>query len=101
MREVLTVIGCTPDPDFFGAAYPNAVREWCINTAVVDPFTPLLRPNLQLDVRPFLPTVPFEWGAVTQAGRHLPEPAAQFLATLKETVECSESPRATLRSMNG
>ena len=36
MREVLTVIGCTPDPDFFGAAYPNAVREWCINTAPVN-----------------------------------------------------------------
>lgn len=72
-----------------------------LGVAVVDPFTPLLRPNLQLDVRPFLPAVPFEWGAVTQAGRHLPEPAAQFLATLKDTVECSESPRATLRSMNG
>jgi len=36
MREVLTVIGCTPDPDFFGTAYPNAVREWCINTAPVN-----------------------------------------------------------------
>jgi len=35
MREVMTVIGCTPDPDFFGAAYPSAVREWCINTAPV------------------------------------------------------------------
>ncbi len=33
MREVLTIAGLTPDP-----ALP-AVREWCINTAVVDPFT--------------------------------------------------------------
>lgn len=34
MREVLTIAGVTPDgpPD-------GAVREWCINTAAVDPFT--------------------------------------------------------------
>lgn len=32
MKEVLTVIGPTPDPDH-GA---KAVREWCINTAAVD-----------------------------------------------------------------
>jgi hypothetical protein len=35
MREVLTVAGPTPDDDFPGS--PNAVREWCINTAAVDP----------------------------------------------------------------
>jgi hypothetical protein len=35
MKEVLTIAGVTPDPDFGG----NAVREWCINTAVVDPAT--------------------------------------------------------------
>src|SRR5262249_10170130 len=33
----LTVLGPTPDPDFPGT--PGAVREWCINTAAVDPFT--------------------------------------------------------------
>jgi hypothetical protein len=38
MREVLTVIGCTPDNEQ-GAAYPYAVREWCINTAAVNPAT--------------------------------------------------------------
>src|SRR5438132_4142645 len=38
MREVLTIAGPTPDPEFM-AQYPNAVREWCINTAVVDPLT--------------------------------------------------------------
>ena len=38
MREVLTIAGPTPDPDFT-AQYPNAVREWCINTAAVDPST--------------------------------------------------------------
>lgn len=34
MREVLTVTGVTaaPQPD-----YPNAVREWCINTVAIDP----------------------------------------------------------------
>lgn len=35
MKEVLTIAGVTPDPDFGG----NAVREWCINTAAVDPAT--------------------------------------------------------------
>ena len=37
MREVMTVIGITPDtenPSTFGA-----IREWCINTAAVDPAT--------------------------------------------------------------
>ena len=37
MREVLTVAGPTPDDDFPGS--PTAVREWCVNTAVVDPVT--------------------------------------------------------------
>lgn len=38
MKEVLTIAGVTPDVDILGQ-YPNAVREWCINTAVVDPST--------------------------------------------------------------
>lgn len=38
MREVRTILGPTPDMDA-RPAYPDAVREWCINTAVVDPFT--------------------------------------------------------------
>jgi hypothetical protein len=37
MAEVLTIAGQTRDPDF--PNFPNAVREWCINDAVVDPFT--------------------------------------------------------------
>ena len=37
MKEVLTVLGVTPDPEAGGA--PGAVREWCINTCVVDPTT--------------------------------------------------------------
>jgi hypothetical protein len=37
MREVLTVIGCTPDSQ--GSSFPYAVREWCINTAAVNPPT--------------------------------------------------------------
>ena len=36
MEEVLTIDGVTPDPK---AGFPDAVREWCINTAVIDPFT--------------------------------------------------------------
>ncbi len=38
MNEVLTILGPTPDMDA-RPTFPNAVREWCINTAVVDPFT--------------------------------------------------------------
>src|SRR5207248_2389615 len=38
MKEILSTVGPTPDPSFT-AQYPNAVREWCINTAAVDPFT--------------------------------------------------------------
>jgi len=37
MREVLTVIGPTPDPE--NPAVPNAVREWCINAPAVNPAT--------------------------------------------------------------
>jgi dockerin type I repeat protein len=37
MKEVLTIAGVTPDDEF--PAIPNAVREWCINSAVVDPQT--------------------------------------------------------------
>ena len=39
MREVLTVIGATPDPDNYSPPFPYAVREWCINTAAVNPAT--------------------------------------------------------------
>jgi len=38
MKEVLTIAGVTPDSGA-GPSYPNAVREWCINTAAVDPVT--------------------------------------------------------------
>jgi hypothetical protein len=39
MKEVMTKLGPTPDPDFVNAGFPNAVREWCIDSAVVDPAT--------------------------------------------------------------
>jgi hypothetical protein len=38
MNEVLTIAGPTPDPAYTNT-YPNAVREWCINSAAVDPST--------------------------------------------------------------
>jgi len=38
MREIMTVIGPTPEAART-AAFPNAVREWCINTAAVNPAT--------------------------------------------------------------
>jgi hypothetical protein len=37
MNEVLTIKGVTPDPNF--PNLPGAVREWCINTAALDPIT--------------------------------------------------------------
>ncbi|MBI3478241.1 MAG: hypothetical protein HY010_21130 [Acidobacteria bacterium] len=37
MKEVLTALGITPDPEFPNV--PGAVREWCINTAAIDPGT--------------------------------------------------------------
>jgi hypothetical protein len=33
------IAGPTPAPDWLDPQHPNAVREWCINTAVVDPAT--------------------------------------------------------------
>jgi hypothetical protein len=35
MKEVITILGVTPDPEF--PNFPGAVREWCINAAAVDP----------------------------------------------------------------
>jgi hypothetical protein len=34
MREVITILGPTPDPNYAGG-----VKEWCVNTAAVDPLT--------------------------------------------------------------
>jgi len=39
MREVLTVIGPTADASLRSSSFPDAVREWCINTAAVNPAT--------------------------------------------------------------
>jgi hypothetical protein len=44
MAEVLTILGATPDPEF-DQTYPGAVREWCINNAVVDPATDSILAN--------------------------------------------------------
>jgi hypothetical protein len=38
MKEVLTIAGPTPDAAYTNT-YSNAVREWCINSAAVDPST--------------------------------------------------------------
>jgi hypothetical protein len=43
MQEVITILGVTPDPQFPG--FPGAVREWCINTAAVDPITKSILAN--------------------------------------------------------
>ena len=37
MKTILTIIGPTPDQSLRTSGFPNAVREWCINTAVIDP----------------------------------------------------------------
>lgn len=67
-----------------------------LGIAVVDPFTPLLRPDLKLDVRPFVPEIPFQWGAVTQAGRHMAPPVAEFLEILKDSVTGCEHPKTSI-----
>ena len=38
MKEVRVIAGATPDPEP-GPGFPNAVKEWCINTAAIDPFS--------------------------------------------------------------
>jgi hypothetical protein len=43
MQEVITQLGVTPDPNF--PTLPGAVREWCINTAAVDPYTKAVMVN--------------------------------------------------------
>ncbi len=43
MNEVLTHLGVTPDPNF--PNLPGAVREWCINSAAVDPYTDSILAN--------------------------------------------------------
>jgi hypothetical protein len=40
MKEVITKLGLTPDPN-----HPGGVREWCINTAAVDPITKAVMVN--------------------------------------------------------
>lgn len=37
MKEVITIAGPTPDNEY--PSFPNAVREWCVNTVAIDPFT--------------------------------------------------------------
>ncbi len=37
MKTILTVTGPTPDQSGRNEGYPNAVHEWCINTAAIDP----------------------------------------------------------------
>ena len=44
MKEILTIAGPTADPDY-RPWWPDAVREWCINSAVVDPFTKSILAN--------------------------------------------------------
>ena len=44
MRPVRSIAGATPDPSL-AAAHPFAVREWCINTAAVDPATDSILAN--------------------------------------------------------
>ncbi len=44
MKTVLTIAGITPDPEFI-AQFPNAVREWCINSGAIDPITNAVMAN--------------------------------------------------------
>lgn len=68
-----------------------------LGVAIVDPFTPFLRPELGLEIRPFEPQVIFEWGVFTQAGRPPSEPAQQFIGVLEEVVRGTRSLHTKLR----
>ncbi|MEI6535967.1 MAG: hypothetical protein WCN98_11540, partial [Verrucomicrobiaceae bacterium] len=39
MKEIITKSGPTPDEEYAESGHPNAVREWCVNSVAVDPFT--------------------------------------------------------------
>jgi hypothetical protein len=56
MRELLTRLGPTADPN-----YPGGVKKWCINTAAVDPITNSILVNSEDGrlYRWFLPTNEF------------------------------------------
>jgi hypothetical protein len=43
MNEVITIKGVTRDPNY--PQFPDAVKEWCINTAAVDPVTKSILAN--------------------------------------------------------
>jgi len=45
MQTVETINGVTPDINARDDGYPNAVKEWCINSAVVDPATDSILAN--------------------------------------------------------
>jgi hypothetical protein len=45
MQTVETITGVTPDTPAREDGFPNAVREWCINSAVVDPATDSILAN--------------------------------------------------------
>ena len=47
MKDVLTVNGVTPDPNNITPDHPNAVKEWCINSAAIDPFTKCIIANCE------------------------------------------------------
>lgn len=68
-----------------------------LGVAIVDPFTPWLRPELGLEIRPFDPEVIFEWGVFTQAGRPPSAPARHFIEVLEDVVRGTRSPRAKIR----
>lgn len=45
MNEVMSITGLTPDADAVSQGYQNAVREWCINSAAIDPATDSILAN--------------------------------------------------------
>jgi hypothetical protein len=92
MREVLTVIGPTPDAPT--ATFPFAVREWCINTAAVQSGDQQhLRPerrrqNLSVESRHEL--------AVTSRSAHCPVSASPTCRRSSDPTERCSRQRRTL-----
>lgn len=72
-----------------------------LGAAVVDPFTPHLRSDLDVIVKAFSPEVPFEWGVFTQAGRHIAPPVTTFLQTIKTLAQDSPVPDVHVKQPTG
>ncbi len=89
MKEIRTVAGVTPDADFL-PTFPNAVREWCVNTAAVDPTTRSILVNSEDGTL-------YRWNLVTNA---LEEPVVLAPPTGEAYTPTVVGPDGTVYAVN-